>query len=599
MRVLLKVQAHCLAVGFFALIPVLSAGCAPDTPQESRPGQAGSLATGASETPASDSARLPFSQPVNRSLRLARASDWFRDVTADSGLNFTYRDGSESGCYQLLESVGGGVSAIDFDQDGWQDLCFAGGGAIHRQDDSLSVSGRFPSLYRNSGGTILTDVTELCGLQAGQLYTHGTLSTDIDGDGFFDLVIAGYRGLQVWWNSGDGSFLEVSSRLGIVSDRWNVTVAAGDVDRDALVDLYVLTYADWKPDLTRVCYNDRQLKDICGPTGFSGIRDLLLKSHGQGFHDVTDQAQLIAGNRGLGVIAADIDQNGHLDFFVVNDVEENLLYLNSGAFPLKEDGVLTGVAYSSTGQREGSMGVDLGDFDEDGLADLWYTNYSHQDNSLLRNENNSGFLHYADIAGLSGVSRKWVGFGTGFGDFDCDGWPDLYVINGHVAYERLDSPYFQPPQLFRNDRGSRFVDVTDRGGAYFEHPRSGRGAACIDWNNDGSPDLVVVHQNEPAALLHNQIVPKSWIRIRLIAKDTERTATGAKVAVKTGERTLTQWRISGGSYLSGNDRRLLFSLPDDEPVTVTVTWLGGMSQTHRLSPGNYTIVEGDRASATP
>jgi len=570
-----------------------------NAPPESKPKPTDALTTGATESPNAGNARLPFAQPVIRSLRSSRDSDWFREITADSGLNFTYRDGSESGFYQLLESVGGGVSAIDFDQDGWQDLCFAGGGAIHRQNDSLTVTGRHQALYRNSGGSFLTDVTALCGLQAGQLYTHGTLTTDIDTDGFPDLIIAGYRGLQVWWNAGDGSFLETSARHGVVSDRWNITVAAGDIDRDSLVDLYVLTYADWTPDLARVCHNDQRLKDICGPTGFPGTRDLLLRSDGHRFHDATDQAQLVAGNRGLGIVSADIDQNGHLDFFVVNDVEENQLYLNSGTLPLKEDGVLAGVAYSSTGQREGSMGVDLGDFDGDELADLWYTNYSHQDNSLLRNEHNNGFLHYADITGLSGVSRKWVGFGTGFSDFDCDGWPDLYVINGHVAYERLDSPYFQPPQLFRNDRGQRFTDVTDIGGAYFEHSRSGRGSACVDWNNDGAMDLVVVHQNEPVSLLQNQNAAESWIRVRLIARNTERTATGAKVSVRTSERMLTQWIISGGSYLSSNDRRLLFSLPDEESVTVTVTWLGGMSQTHRLPPGNYTIIEGGRAYATP
>lgn len=536
--------------------------------------------------------RLPFAEPVKRAMRPPRSNDWFADVSTSKGINFAYHDGSESGCFQLLESVGGGVAVLDLDLDGMMDACFAGGGAIENLHGKVLVHGRSAGLFRQSSSGQFENVTNLADIKSSSLYTHGVTASDINSDGFPDLIIAGYGGLQIWLNCGDGSFREWRDSLLASVDRWNVTTVAGDLDNDALIDLYVLTYSQWTPSVEPVCVNDQQLQDICGPTKFLGEQDRCYRNNGTHWSEVTIEAGIVPGNRGLGAVAADVDSNGYLDFFVVNDVEANQLYLNGGTLPLKENGVLAGVAFSNTGQREGSMGVDVGDFDGDGLPDLWYTNYSHQDNSLLRNVGAGGFIHQGDVMGLAGVSRKWVGFGTGFGDFDNDGWPDLYVVNGHVAYERLDAPYFQPSQLFRNSGGKRYQEVTDKGGPYFDHWRSARGSATCDWNNDGALDLIIVHQNEPVALLENRQLPKQWLRMRLIGTQSERTATGARVEVKTSQRNYHQWVIGGGSYLSSSDRRLLFTVPDSEAVTVTVTWLGGATQTHRLTPATYTIVEG-------
>lgn len=589
---LMELKACCFTVGFCAFV-LLPAGCnsGNDKPDdlkaiaEVRPSEILSDASG--------NASLPFVMPVVREMRVLRDDDWFEDRASDLEIDFSYHDGSDAGCYQLLESVGGGVAVLDYDGDSWADLFFTGGGSLAKDDNSILIEGRAAGLFRNCDAATMANVTALAGMNTSATYTHGVTVADINADGFQDVIVAGFGAIQVWINTGDGAFVEDSEYLGLRSDNWNVSPAAADIDNDGFVDIYILTYAEWQPDPERVCLNDKQLHDICGPTMFPGYRDIVLVNNGRQFEDVSATAGIVTQNRGLGIVAADLDDNGFIDFAVVNDVQENQLYFNSGTLPLSEDGVLSGIAYSNSGEREGSMGVDIADFDGDGGPDLWYTNYTHQDNSLLRNVEGTGFVHCAELLGLSGDSRSWVGFGTGFGDFNGDGWPDLYVINGHVAYDRLDSPYFQPPQLFLNQRGERYRQISENGGPYFDHHRSGRGSAVLDWNNDGALDLAVVHQNEPVALLTNRMASPEWLSVDLVGTVVERSAVGAKVEVAASGRTQTQWKISGGGYASHKDGRLLFALLDNRPATVTVTWLGGTQEVHEgLLPGHYKLVEG-------
>ncbi len=275
--------------------------------------------------------------------------------------------------------------------------------------------------------------------------------------------------------------------------------------------------------------------------------------------------------------------------------------MNADGKSFVEQGVLAGIAYSSTGEREGSMGLETGDFNRDGLLDIWYTNYSGQDNSLLGNVNNKGFVHASAAAGLTGVSRRWVGFGTLLKDFDGDGWEDIFVANGHVAYEALDSPYFQPAQLFKNRNGERFDDLNEQGGPYFVGSHPGRGAASVDFDNDGNLDVVVVHQSEPISVLRNVRDCKNWIRVNLVGTSSERTAIGAKVTIEQSGTKITSWRNGGGSYLSSSDSRLLFGLGSDADVVVTVSWLGGSSDIYSsLKPNHsFTIVQGGDAYVTP
>lgn len=538
-------------------------------------------------------ATLPHQQQRETALRSYQPDDWFEDVTAKSGVAFAYRDGSEAGFYELIESIGGGVVFFDYNADSRLDIFLMGGGAI--VGPPVEIKGRSCALFRNDGNWSFSDVTEEAGLTDSSLYTHGATAVDLDADGFPDLFIAGYGGVKLLHNQQDGTFQDATAPSGLVSPIWNVTSAWGDIDRDGLADLYLVTYADAPPDHRRRCPNDQQLRDVCGPTAFEGVRDSMWRNLGDGtFQNVTENAGLQSLHRGLGAVAADINEDEWVDFFVVNDVNENELYLGGPDITFREVGELAGVAFSATGEREGSMGVDLGDFNGDGAPDLFYANFSQQDNTLLRRVSPDGFLNVTSVTGLAGRSRKWVGFGTGFADFDSDGWLDLFVANGHVNYERRDAPYFQPAQLFRNIEGQRYVEVSEKGGAYFELPHAGRGAAVGDLDNDGAEDLVISHQNDPVALLRNRLPVPHWVRVELVGTASNRDAIGAKVTVTHGDRTLTRWVHSGGGYLSHFDSRVLFPLRDEAPANVTIHWPSGLTEDFEgLEPQkDHILVEG-------
>jgi hypothetical protein len=508
-------------------------------------------------------------------------------------VNFTYRDGQEAGFYQLLENLGGGVAMLDYDQDGDIDLFFTGGGQL--RGPPIEIHGRPSVFYRNEGGLRFTDVTDEVGVRGGAYYSHGCTVGDFDRDGWPDLFVAGYHGCTLYRNDGRGHFLDVTAAAGLRADRWCVTGAWVDIDNDGWLDLYVITYCDWRPDPTERCINDQALHDICGPSMYPGDRDYLWRNRGDGtFEDITAAAGLEERSRALGVVAADFDEDGWMDIFVTNDVQENHLYRGREELPLESVGLLAGVALSASGEREGSMGVDVGDFDGDGRLDLWYVNYSNQDNSLMRNVGAQGFINTTARVGMGGVSRVWVGFGTGFADFDSDGWLDLFVANGHVAYERLDSPYYQPAQLFQNQSGQRYIDVSGKGGPYFSVPHVGRGAAVGDLDNDGGLDLVLVHQNDPVVLLRNRRPARHWVRVLLRGTRVNPDAVGAKVIAPYGDRTLARWVRGGGSYAASSDPRILFPTTADAPLDVTVQWPGGaveiflglaQGQTHELVEG--------------
>ncbi len=538
-------------------------------------------------------AKIPFFHKPIREPGEPSPDDWFEDITAEAGIDFTYRDSQEAGFYQLLENVGGGVAIFDYNRNGLMDLFFTGGGTL--TGPPIEVSGRPSVLYRNEGNGRFRDVTDEAGVAGGSFYSHGVTVGDFDRDGWPDLFVAGFHGCQLFRNNQQGGFEDVTEAAGLKIDRWAVAAAWLDINNNGWLDLYVITYCDWLPDHRRRCMNDQQLRDICGPSLFPGAKDYLWKNRGDGtFEDITDRAGIELRSRALGVVVADFDEDGWIDIYVANDVQENHLYSGGPEFPLDSVGLLAGVAFSEDGERQGSMGVDIGDFDGDGRIDIFYTNYSNQDNTLFRNVDEMGFVGVGNVTGMFGVSRMWVGFGTGFADFDGDGWPDLFVANGHVAYERLDSPYYQPAQLFRNDSGRRFVEVSDQGGPYFSVPHVGRGAAVGDLDNDGGLDLVISHQNDPVVVLRNRQPNKHWVRVLLRGVESNPDAVGATVSAMFGDRRIHKWVRGGGGYLSYFDPRILFPAIDDNPIDVKVRWPLGRTevfpaleqgQTHELVEG--------------
>ncbi len=585
------------------LIVFVQSGCGspPETPTAStvrRPDVARTLPV--ANRPTIRLARLPSEQPSEDTPRAPQADDWFEDMTEHSQIRFSYQNGCEAAAYTLLETVGGGVALFDFDRDGDLDLFCNGGGTL--EPSAAAVQGRSGALFRNDGEWRFSDVTANVGLGSDDLYTHGCVVGDVNRDGWPDLLITGFGGCRLYLNRAGARFEDVTQSAGLDQRDWFTAAAFGDYDRDGWLDVYVTAYADWRPGSARVCLFDElsgQRRDVCPPNAYAGRQDRLWHNRGDGtFDDVSTVAGLRSDMRGLGVLAVDFDADGWLDWFVANDAQENQLYFGGSQFPMEERGALAGVAYSLAGEREGSMGVDVGDFNGDGRPDLFYTNFTQQDNALLRGDQHRGFVNVIESVGLAGPSRRWVGFGGGFADFDGDGWPDLYVINGHVFYEASECPYRQPPQLFRNLRGQRFEEISQRGGPYFSRRHPGRGAAVGDIDNDGAPDLVVMHQNEPVVLLRNRQTPPHWVRLQLRGSQSNSEALGARVTVRTGDRAWTQWIASGRGYLSQSDLRPLFALPTDSPVDVTVVWPCGATELYfqRTLGTTHELVEGDGQS---
>jgi len=541
--------------------------------------------------PSRPKARHPLQQAPRPEPRAARAGDWFEDKTASSGVDFTYSDGSQAGFYEILEVTGGGVALFDYDADGDLDIFLTGGGDL--SGPPIQVHGRPCALYRNDGDWKFTDVTQQAQLGDDRLYTHGCTVGDFDRDGWPDLFVAGFHGARLYRNLHSGRFEDATEKSSITVDNWAVTGAWADVDNDGWLDLYVVTYCDCVPDHRRTCLNDLKMHDVCGPTSFPGQRDALWRNRGDGtFEDVTEKAGLTERDRGLGVVANDFNEDGWIDFYVVNDVNENRLYCGVGDLKFEERGLLAGVSYSSTGEREGSMGVDIGDFNGDGLVDIFYTNFTFQDNSLLQKTSPEGFLNVNAVTGIAGMSRKWVKWGTGFVDFDNDGWQDLFICSGHVRYETSEG-YWQPAYLAKNEAGQKFVDVSDQGGPYFSALHSARGAAAGDLDNDGAPDLVISHHHEPVAVLRNQLPAGKWVKVQLQGKTCNTNAIGAKVSSSYSGRTLTRWVRGGGGYLSHFDPRIQFPL-DGDSATVKVHWPGGKEETFAdLAAGQtHVLVEG-------
>jgi hypothetical protein len=300
------------------------------------------------------------------------------------------------------------------------------------------------------------------------------------------------------------------------------------------------------------------------------------------FEDWSERVGIRENVRGLGVVALDFNGDGWLDFYVASDETAKPLYLGGPELRFTEYGAAAGVALGEWGQPEGSMGVDVGDYDGDGRPDIWVTNFDNEDNTLYRNLGEGLFMNATATAGLAGVSRMNSGFGTALADFDGDGWLDIFVFNGNPTYKIAQSPFLQAPQLFRNIQGRRFENVSARGGSFFRELHAGRGNAVCDLDDDGSLDLVTVPMNSPVRLLRNRMTPKNYVSIAVRSRTGEPDATGARVSVVYDGRRLVRFAVRGGGYLSQSDPRMIFPAAEEAvAVDAIVDWPGRGQETFR------------------
>lgn len=544
--------------------------------------------------------------PLAKTHEVPDGPPWFRDVTAASGIDFTYRNGEEADQFTILESLGGGVAMIDYDGDGLLDLFFTGGGSF----DGDKIKGHPCRLYKNLGNFQFKDVTAEVGLDKIDFYTHGCAVADYDRDGWPDLLVTGYGRVALFRNEahdGKRRFVEVTAKAGLRDTSWSTSAGWADLTGSGFPDLYICHYVDWSFANHPVCktgHGATEHRDVCPPQRFKPLTHALFRNNGDGtFRDITAEQRLLGDGCGLGVVLADFDGSGKPSIYVANDASNNHLYLNRGG-KLEEKGKIAGVADDDNGQPNGSMGVDAADYDGSGRASLFVTNFQGELHALYQNLGKELFTYQSRPSGIAALGRNFVGFGTAFLDVDNDGWEDLVIANGHVLRQPVGNTLKQRTVLLRNvaANGRRvFVDYGKRGGPSFATPTVGRGVAVGDLNNDGWPDVVISNTNGKAVVLRNEAAtgnPARWLGVKLMGRD-HRDIAGSTATLELDGRKLTRFAKGGGSYLSASDRRILFGLGTSGKVArVTVKWAWGKEEHwDGMEPNGYwELREGEAAA---
>lgn len=502
-----------------------------------------------------------------------------RNVTTSSGLKAIYRNGREAGENSILESLGGGVAIVDFDRDGVLDLCFPGGG---RLGPNRRITGVPTSLWRGRGDLTFADVSSLAQIAESRFYSHASISGDFDNDGFADLLVTGYGGLQLFHNLGDGTFREQAIPAGLDDDQWSSSAAWGDFDGDGNLDLYVAHYVNWSWENHPRCLSAvGTVPDVCGPRDFEPLDDLLYFSNGDGtFRSAASEAGLVPGGKGLGVVAADVNSDGRLDIYVANDTTHNFLYINKGGGTFEETGFVSGTAVDEQGVPNGSMGIAVLDFDLNLRPDIWVANYENETFALYRNEGEGNFVSVSKSAGITSLGGLYVGFGTVAMDLELDGNEDIVVANGHVMYHTENHPGPQEPIVLRNGGQGRFMRESFPAASYFSEGHWGRGVAQGDLDENGLSDLVFSNTNEPAAIIANETETQhTSLTTRLVGVRSNRDGIGTRLILETTAGQVFRTICGGGSYLSQSDYALIWGIPTGAKVTrLTVYWPSGKVQ---------------------
>lgn len=516
----------------------------------------------------------------------------FRDVAEAAGLHEVIVSGGLRKDY-VLEVNGSGVCWLDFDNDGWMDLYLVNGATLAQLQGKARQT-TTNHLYRNNGNGTFSDVTAKAAVP-GRSWGFGCAAADYDNDGHTDLLVTNFGPNILYRNRGDGTFSDVAGKAGIEGGAiWHAGAAFADFDRDGFLDLFVPGYLDFdaKNPEKKTCEYRGVSVHACGPIGYRGAPDALYRNNGDGtFSDVTAKAGMADRKLyfGFQAIWDDFDNDGWPDLFVGNDSNPNYLYLNKGDGTFEETGVPSGAAYSADGKEMSSMGIAAGDFDQDGWMDLFVTTFADDNYVLLHNDGKALFSDVSFAAGVGEPTVPYLGWATGFFDYDNDGLVDLYCANGHVYPEvdgKIRETYQQPQLLLRNLGGGKFADVSGPAGlrAFL---RSARGGAYADFDNDGDLDLAISVMDGKPLLLRNDGGNRAhWLSLQLTGAKSNRMAIGARVRVTAGGRTQTAVLRAGESYLSSNDPRLHFGLGAATTADVEVSWPSGVRTRHPALAAN-------------
>jgi hypothetical protein len=600
-----RLSAFVTAVTFAWLTLLLDSGAAQKPDGEARPQQSG-MSTGVAHAPVRDA----LSRPITAGGFVDGAPVVFADITHAAGLDkFRHKSGTPEKT-TILETPGSGVALLDYDNDGWLDIYLVNGSTFPALKGKEAPP-RAMLLHNNHDGTF-TDVTEKAGV-ANERWGFGAVIGDYDNDGWPDIYVSNFGKNRLYHNNHDGTFTDVAEMAGVTLGGWSAGATWGDYDHDGYLDLFVPGYVKFDPDNPPIAGKGglppgfcqfRGIDVMCGPRGLPGEGDHLFHNNRDGtFTDVSVKAGVSdpRGYYGLASVFVDVADDGWLDLVVANDSVPRYLYRNKHDGTFEDVSYLSGFALNDEGREQASMGIGVGDYNRDGKVDFYVTNFSDDYNTLYRNDGEASFTDVSFAAGVGNVTIPFLGWGSGFLDYDNDGLLDIFVANGHV-YPGVDkqdwgTTWAQRPLLLRNLNGAKFEEVPPATGSGLADVVCARGAAFGDLFNDGHIDVVLNVMDSPPVLLRNVVKNSNhWLTLKMVGgTKSPRDAIGTKVFVTAGGVRQRGDVFSGGSYASSSDPRLHFGLGAAGKVDkVEIHWPSGAKEEIRVPAVDriFTVVQG-------
>jgi hypothetical protein len=533
----------------------------------------------------------------------------FADVSKESGIaSWSHVMGTLEKKY-ILDANGSGVALIDYDNDGWLDIYLVNGSTFDALDGKETPP--HAALFHNNHDGTFTDVAGKAGV-TNDRWGFGVAIGDYDNDGWPDIAVANYGKNRLYHNNRDGTFTDVAEKAGITLGNWSAGAAWGDYDGDGRLDLFISGYIHFDRDKLPVSGGKvvgyarckfRGAETMCGPRGLEGEPDHLFHNNGDGtFTDMSAKAGVNDPSKyyGFTSIFVDVNNDGRPDLLVANDSMANYLYINKGNGKFEDDSYISGFAVNKDGREVASMGLAVGDYENNGLLDIFDTDFSDDYKVLFRNDGDASFTDVSYRAGVGQATVPFLGWGDAFMDYDNDGWKDIFEVNGHV-YPEVDqhdwgTTFAQRPLLFHNLKNGKFEYIPPVAGSGLADVIPGRGAAFGDLFNDGKIDVVINPIDGPAVLLRN-VNPDHhhWVELKLVGgPKSPRDAMCATVYLEANGMTHREDVMGSGSYISANDQRLHFGLGDAMDAGVaTIHWPSGVKQTVKLPAVDriYTITE--------